>query len=773
LHRETKFKKPDAGGGIHALKYTFSMGKRVGFWKLWKAMSSKNACKTCALGMGGQKGGMRNELGHFPEVCKKSLQAMAADMQGRIESIFFKEFSINAMKMLSPRELETAGRLTQPLWKAPGATHYRTISWEEAVEKVATKLKQTPPEQAFFYFSGRSSNEAAFLLQLFARIYGTSHINNCSYYCHQASGVGLTGAIGSGTATVEAKDIDSADFMFLIGGNPASNHPRLMTHLMRLRRNGGRVVVVNPVKETGLLKFRVPSDVRSMIFGTQIASDYAQIKIGGDIAFMLGIAKSVVALGAVDRAFIEKQTDGFQDFLAHVETSDWQDIEVASGMERAAIERIGALYAKSKKAIFAWTMGITHHEFGVQNVQWIVNLALLRGMVGKEGAGLMPIRGHSNVQGIGSVGVTPALKSAVVERYEAHGFKLPTHRGFDTMECMETAISGQMRFGLALGGNLFGSNPDASYASASLNELDMLVYLNTSLNTGHAHATGKETIVFPVLARDEEPYKTTQESMFNYVRLSDGGKVRHQGVRSELDIIADVAAATLKSSGPIEWDKMRDANLVRSWIAKLVPGFESLSDIGETKKEFQISGRVLHSEGFPTANGRAKFHVHGIPRVPETGGTQFNLMTVRSEGQFNTVVYEEEDLYRGQERRDVVLMHPEDMKEQSLRENQKVTIKSSTGTMHGLLVRPFDIKRGNILMYYPEANVLVPRLVDPSSKTPAFKCTSVQVNPLESRLAGGGGGSPTPSDSRMHWARKVVHQMRATFKGKKSRLNAC
>ncbi len=771
MRSDTSIKKPDAGGGFHALKYSVSIGKRVGFWKLWKAMRSKNACKTCALGMGGQKGGMRNELGHFPEVCKKSLQAMAADMQGKIESRFFKDFSLSAMKAMSPRELETSGRLTQPVWKAPGATHYQTITWEDAVDKVAAKLKDTKPEETFFYFSGRSSNEAAFLLQLFGRLYGTSHINNCSYYCHQASGVGLTGSIGSGTATVDATDIDDADLLFLIGGNPASNHPRLMTHLMRLRRNGGRVIAVNPVKETGLVKFRIPSDVRSMIFGTKIASDYAQIKIGGDIAFMLGVAKAVVALGAADYSYIEKQTEDFQKFLELVENAQWPDIVSASGLAQEELERVGGLYAKSTKTIFSWTMGITHHEFGVQNVQWIVNLALLRGMVGKKGAGLMPIRGHSNVQGIGSVGVTPALKAAARERYEAQGFKLPTHRGFDTMECMDAAIAGSMRFGWALGGNLYGSNPDANYAATSLNNLDMLVYLNTSLNTGHAHATGKETIIFPVLARDEEPYKTTQESMFNYVRLSDGGKTRYEGVRSELDIIADVAVKTLKSTGYIDWNAMRDANLVRSWIAKLVPGFESLVDISATKKEFHIPGRVLHSAGFPTENGRAKFHAHPIPSVPKTGGSQFNLMTIRSEGQFNTVVYEEEDLYRGQERRDVVLMNPDDMKDQGLVENQKVMIKSSTGMMHGQLIRPFDIKRGNILMYYPESNVLVPRMVDPSSKTPAFKCISVQVSPQS--FGKGGSGLLESVGSQRQWARKMLNFFRTAVRGKKSRLNAC
>jgi molybdopterin-dependent oxidoreductase alpha subunit len=770
-------KKPDAGGGLHALKYTFNMGARVGFLNLWKAMSSKNACKTCALGMGGQKGGMRNELGHWPEVCKKSLQAMAADMQGRVGEQFFREYSLRQMQSMSPRELETAGRLTFPLWRAPGATHYQPVSWEKALSVVAGKLKAVSPEESFFYFSGRSSNEAAFLLQLFARLYGTNHVNNCSYYCHQASGVGLSAATGSGTATISADDIDHADLYILIGGNPASNHPRLMTHLMRLRRRGGQVVVVNPVKETGLVRFRIPSDMRSMLFGTDIASDYVQVSIGGDIAFMLGVAKALFEshAGSLDRDFIRNRTEDYEAVASLVDATSWQDIVSASGVSEAEIRRVGAVYARSERTIFGWTMGITHHEFGVQNVQWIVNLALLRGMIGRPGAGLMPIRGHSNVQGIGSIGVTPALKAAVAERYESNGLRLPTHKGYDTMECMVAAVEGSMRVGWALGGNLYGSNPDAGFAGESLNKLDLMVYMNTSLNTGHAHATGKETIIFPVLARDEEPYRTTQESMFNFVRLSDGGATRHEGVRSELDVIADVAHLVMQErprdaggEGSIAWDRMRDANAVRSWIARLVPGFESLADIDQTKKEFHIPGRVLHQPEFPTASGRARFHAHPIPTVPAAAGSRFNLMTVRSEGQFNTVVYEEEDLYRGQERRDVILMHPDDMRRLNLSENQQVQVKNDTGSMRGILVRPFDIRPGNVLMYYPEANVLVPRLSDPSSKTPAFKCIPVYIV-----AAGGGtGGFPAAGNAAPRtFLRRLINAWRLIRR--KPRLNAC
>src|SRR5262245_43339801 len=271
------------GGGWAAILYTLRMANRVGWRALWRAMRSKNACKTCALGMGGQLGGMRNEQGHWPEVCKKSLQAMVADMQDGLSPEFFARFSIAQLQALSPRELEWCGRLTAPILAGPGATHYRVITWDEAIARVVQQLQGTKPDENFFYCSGRSSNEAGFVLQLFARLYGSNFVNNCSYYCHQASGVALNDALGVGTATVTLADVENADLFFLIGGNPASNHPRLMRTLMTIRRRGGHVIVVNPVKEVGLVNFRVPSDLRSLLFGTKIGSLYVQPHIGGDV----------------------------------------------------------------------------------------------------------------------------------------------------------------------------------------------------------------------------------------------------------------------------------------------------------------------------------------------------------------------------------------------------------------------------------------------------------------------------------------------------------
>jgi molybdopterin-dependent oxidoreductase alpha subunit len=722
-------KIPGSGGGWQAIAYTLRTARKVGILNLWRAMRTKNTCKTCALGMGGQQGGMRNEKGHFPEFCKKSLQAMAADMQGRIEERFFEQYSIAQMEGFSPREMEMMGRLTWPLYAAPGDTHYRPILWDEALAMIAGKLKEVSPREAFFYSSGRSSNEAGFLLQLFARVYGTNHVNNCSYYCHQASGVGLGESIGQGTATIELEDLEHCDLFFLIGGNPASNHPRLMSSLMRLRRRGGKIIVINPVREPGLVNFKVPSDVRSMLFGSEMASLYLQPTIGGDIALLNGIAKAILARDAVDGIFVAEHTEGFEAVKRQVEALSWEEIEKSSGVPRDQIEKAAEIYAQAKNAILGWTMGITHHEHGTENVQWIVNLALLRGMVGKPHAGLLPIRGHSNVQGLGSIGVTPALKKAVLERLSNLGVRMPEFEGYDTMAAMKACERGELRFALALGGNLFGSNPDAEFVAKALSKLDLLVYMSTTLNTGHARGRGKATLILPVLARDEEPQPTTQESMFNFVRLSDGGAARHAGPRSEISILSDIALRTCREGGPVDWRLAADHSHLRQLIAQIVPGWEKIGAIDTTKEEFHLQERLIHRPAFKTPSGKAIFKAHAIPQLPDLEKDQVRVMTVRSEGQFNTVVYEEEDIYRGQDGRDVVLMNPADVARMGLKEDQQVTVSNDVGQMHNIRVRPFDIAPGCALMYYPEANALVSTVVDPRSKTPAFKSTVVKVSP--------------------------------------------
>jgi molybdopterin-dependent oxidoreductase alpha subunit len=735
------------GGGWRAVFYTFKKAHEAGgLWKFWKAMRSKNACKTCALGMGGQSGGMVNEAGHFPEVCKKSFQAMVADMQGAVKPSFFETYSIAQLRAFTPHQLEHSGRLVQPVVLEKGSQHYRPIGWADAMERIARKLRATRPEETFFYFSGRSSNEAGFLLQLFARLYGTNHVNNCSYYCHQASGVGLSSVIGTGAGTVKLDDMEKADMVFLIGGNPASNHPRMMRTLMMVRRRGGKVVVVNPIVETGLVNFSVPSDPWALLFGAEIASTYVQPHVGGDLALVYGMMKRLKELHAaaggarqangepvIDEDFLGHHTTGWPELSARLDGLSWDEIVEKSGVSRAQIDDITAQYAASKRAIFAWTMGITHHLHGAATVQAIASLALMRRMVGRPGAGLQPIRGHSNIQGMGTVGVTPTLKKAIFDRLESHfHVTLPTMKGFDTLECLDAADAGKMRLAFCLGGNLYGASPDATYARAAMARIDTVVTMSTSLNTGHAWGTGaEETIILPVLARDEEPEPSTQESMFSYVRLSDGGTPRHPaneqtGPRAEVAIVADLATRVLGEGGPVNWRDMAHTSTIRRAIAAIVPGLEEIADIDRTKKEFSISGRAIDTPSFPTADGRAAIAVHDLPAAP----LGLQLMTIRSEGQFNTVVYEEEDLYRNQTRRDIVLIHPDDIRRLGLTAGGRCRIASAVGEMRGQIVSAFEqIRPGNVAMYYPESNVLVPKSADPLSRTPAYKSVAVTVAP--------------------------------------------
>jgi molybdopterin-dependent oxidoreductase alpha subunit len=723
-------RKYKLGGGWPAVWYTWRKSREAGgVLKLWKAMRSKNACKTCALGMGGQRGGMVNEVGHFPEVCKKSLQAMVADMQGAIRGDFWQRCAPRDLQQFTPRELEACGRIVAPAIYTRATGRYTPISWEDALGRITEKLRATPPDETFWYFSGRSSNEAGFLLQLFARLYGTNNINNCSYYCHQASGVGLTSVTGSGTATIELEDLDQADLVFVIGGNPASNHPRLMRSLMAVRRRGGQVIVVNPIVETGLVRFAVPRDWRSLLFGSAISSLYVQPHIGGDLALLTGVANRVLEMQAHDQSYLADHCQGWPELRTKLERVSWDEIIAKSGVSRAEIDAVAERYAAAKNVVFSWTMGITHHAHGVLNVQAIGNLALMRGMVGRRGCGLLPIRGHSNVQGIGSMGVAPKLKDAVFERLQNHfRVELPTTPGRDTMSCITGADDGELKVGFCLGGNLYGSNPDATFAAAALGKLDLLVYLNTTLNTGHVCGLARETIILPVLARDEEPQATTQESMFNYIRLSDGGPRRHDGPRSEVDVIASVAEGVINSSFPIAWSAMRNTAQIRQAIAHIVPGHEKLADIDRTKEEFHIAGRTFHTPRFATPDGKARLHVHELPSLPGTGADEIRVMTIRSEGQFNTVVYEDEDVYRNIDRRDVILLHPDDLARLRLSDGDRVTVHGPAGKMPNIRATEFpSIKPGNAAMYFPEANRLISRTLDPLSKTPAFKCVVVRL----------------------------------------------
>lgn len=707
--------------------YVWKKGREAGgVIRLYKRLRSKNACKTCAIGMGGQAGGMVNEAGHFPEVCKKSVQAQAGDMHAAISEEFFAQTSIDTLKRMTSAELEGLGRLVFPIMAGPGDTHYRRISWSEALDASGIAIRLSPPGQTFFYSSGRSSNEAAFLFQLIARAFGTSNIHNCSFYCHAASGVALGKTLGTGTSTVVLDDLTKADLAIVAGANPASNHPRLISQLIQMRRRGGVVIVINPIRELGLTRFRVPSDWRSMLFGSTVSDIYLQPHLGSDVAVFMALLKGVVERGGVDQEFVGSHTTGWDDLVHSVRTATWDELLDACGLSRSDVDLAVEAIVRAKRGIFLWAMGLTHHENGVDNIVALSNLALARGWVGRPGCGLLPIRGHSNVQGVGSVGVAPAVKRAFAQKLEElYGITVPADPGQDTYASMVAAHQGNVKAAVLLGGNLFSSNPDREWAATALRRIPFTLSITTKLNEGHAHGRGQTSVIVPVLARDEEFQSTTQESMFNFVRLSDGGVPAVAGeMRSEVEVIGGIAERILPE-GKFDWKALRSHRHLRQEMAKVVPGLEQIAGIDKSKSEFQIQGRTFHLPEFGTAERRAAFHVTPLP-VNRAAAGQFRLTTIRSEGQFNTVVYEEEDLYRGNTRRDVVMLSKQDASRLSLVEGAGVTVRTETGAMHAH-VAIIDIAPGNIAMYYPEANVLVPRRLDLQSKTPAFKCVAANI----------------------------------------------
>jgi len=689
--------KKIVGGGPKKVLYTLNTVRRIGLRDSAKALNSNNACKACGLGMGGQRGGMTNELGEFPAVCNKSVQAQSTDIQTPIPAEVF-EHTIDDLRELTAHELEHIGRLGNPIFKAKDSDRYQEVAWAWALDYAAAQFLDTEPDRSFFYSSGRSSNEAGFLLQLLARVYGTNNVNNCSYYCHQATSVGLGSTIGTGTSTVELNDLTGCDLVFVIGANPASNHPRL----------------IHQLKSCG---------------GTEIASCYLQPKIGSDIALLKGLAKGVFELGSEDHNYIAEHCNQFDVFKADIETTTWREIEQSCGIDRTQIIYAATLYSRAERVVFAWGMGMTHHTFGSENVEYIANLALLRGMIGKQYAGLLPLRGHSNVQGIGTIGVKPVLPEEVFKKMEQElGVNLPHHEGLDTIHALQAADQGSIDCGCMVGGNLYSASPDSAWTAQALNKIRFKLFLTTTLNQGHLYGIDEgEVLILPVAARDEESQSTTQESMFNYVRLSDGGIERLHNVRSEVRVLSELAQRLLPDSG-VDFAQFGDHQTIRKTIANIVPGMQQLADIGVAKKEFHVRERLMHKPKFNTSTQQASFVVHPIP-VANTVSEKypFLLASVRSEGQFNSIIYEETDSYRSNAQRRSVFMSELDIQALGLTVGDMVDLVSQTGRMSNVIVQKFDLPSGNLLAYYPEANVLTSRTIDPRSKTPNFKSLPVAI----------------------------------------------
>ena len=735
MAQHTKQSSSIVGGGARKILYTLSTINRMGVGKSVKALRSNNTCKACALGMGGQRGGMTNELDEYPAVCNKSVQAQSTDIQSPIPEQIF-DYKISDFRELTAQQLESMGRLNTPLYKPTGGDQYQPVNWDFAINKVAEKFKAALPDNTFFYSSGRSSNEAGFVLQLMARLYGTNNINNCSYYCHQASGVGMSNTVGTGTATIELEDLTGCDLIFVIGANPASNHPRFIHKLKDCRDRGGDVIVINPAKEPGLVRFALPKSPKSLISGgSWIASDYLQPNIGSDHSVFTGIAKAVVEAGGEVTGFIQQYTDGYEGYLQQLQHVSWGSLCEETGLNQSDFRRIADRYIRSEKTVFAWGMGITHHRCGVENVEAIVNLALLRGMIGQRYAGLLPLRGHSNVQGIGTIGVKPVLAKTVFENIQSHfGVELPISAGMDTLGGLQAASVGKIDAALIMGGNLFEATPDQHWAQQALDRIDFKVFLTTTLNRGHLNGvdTG-ECVVLPVTARDEEPEPTSQESMFNFVRLSDGGIERLDNVRSETQILCELAKQILPDC-PVDFDSFSSSHSIREAIAKTVPGMSELADLDVARQEFHIQQRLLHKPEFNTSSGKARFVHHTFRASDKAIGIDddfpFRLSSVRSEGQFNSIIYEAKDSYRGADSRDVVFIGQQDLDSLGLHEGDTIKLTSGVGEIPKLTVKAFDLPVGNLMAYYPEANVLIGRETDPLSKTPAFKSVAVRIDKI-------------------------------------------
>ena len=521
-------KQVKAGGGLAAVRYTLRKAREAGgVVRLTRRLQSHNACKTCAVGMGGQRGGMHNEQGSFPEVCKKSVQAQAADMQPPIAEAFFAD-----AQRRRPRALERArarGRraasASRSLWRA-GETHFRRITWDEAYGIAAAALRATPPARSFFYSSGRSSNEAAFLLQCFARVFGTNNVNNCSYYCHQASGVALQRAIGSGTATVALDDLERADLAVVIGANPASNHPRLITQLINLRRRGGKVIVINPLKEIGLVRFRVPSDWRSMLFGSEVCDLYLQPHVGGDIALLKLLLKGIVERGQCDRDFLAAHVDGWDAVEADVRAASRQALLAACGVPPADVD--AAVRLLRRVARDDLRLGDGHHAARARRRQ----------RPGHRQSGAEPRHAR---QARRRAAADPRPQQRAGRRLGrrqpgAEGrVRAPPAGALRRRRCRTTPGLAHAGVGRSGGSRRASTPPSCSAATSSrphriatgpaqaLRKIGTTVYVTTKLNEGHIHGRGRTCLILPVLARDEERQCTTQESMFNYVRLSDGG----------------------------------------------------------------------------------------------------------------------------------------------------------------------------------------------------------------------------------------------------------
>ncbi|MDQ0323910.1 molybdopterin-dependent oxidoreductase alpha subunit [Pararhizobium capsulatum DSM 1112] len=697
------------------------------------------------------------------EFCENGAKAIAWESTARrTDATFFAAHTVSELWNWTDHDLEEAGRLTIPLKYNSGSDRLEPIEWDAAFELIARELnKLTSPDQAEFYTSGRASNEAAFLYQLFVRAYGTNNFPDCSNMCHEATSVGLPKSIGVGKGTVTLADFDHADAIFSFGHNPGTNHPRMMTTLHAAARRGVPIVVFNPLKERALERFAAPQDPVEMatLSSTPIASAYHQVRVGGDLAALKGLMKALLELdaanlsagveGVLDRSFIGEHTSGFEGLRGEIVATGWDEIVAASGLTKEALESAAGIYAKAKRVIVCYGMGITQHARGTNNVQQIANLLMLRGNIGREGAGIAPIRGHSNVQGDRTVGITEIPNMALLDGIErAFGFRGRADKGHNTVEAIEAIIAGRSKALVCLGGNLAVAMSDSQATFEGMRTLDLAVHVATKLNRSHL-LTARTTLLLPCLGRTDldmqasGPQAVTVEDSMSMVHASRGflnppGKL----VRSEPAIIAGIASATLGERYGIEWVGMVDNyNLIRDKIEEVFPDFFEFNTRVRKPGGFRLDV-AASSRRWNTHNGKANFLLS--PDLTEnlqrsTEGALV-LTTIRSHDQYNTTIYGFDDRYRGVfGRRDVVFMNAEDLAARGLKDGDWIDVQGliddggSQRRVRSFKAVAYNIPRGSIAGYYPEMNVVISlSQFDPQSGTPSYKGVPVMVTPAQS-----------------------------------------
>ncbi len=736
-----------SAAGFHAISETVKFAAKHGPLRSLAALTAVNqkdgfACPSCAWP---EPDGDRSAA----EFCENGAQAVAWEATSRrVGPEFFAKHSIAQLAEQPEQWLGDQGRLTHPLVLRRGSQHYEEITWPDAFELIAGELNAlASPNEALFYTSGRTSNEAAFAYQLFVRQFGTNNLPDCSNMCHESSGLGLTEAIGIGKGTVKLSDLEIADSLFIVGQNPGTNHPRMLSSLEKAARNGCRIVSINPLAETGMIRFKNPQSVRGLFGGgTPIASLFLPVRINGDVAVLKGIMKEMLDMdrasgGRVfDHAFLAEKTTGFDRFAADLDATSWDEIVSGSGVSRDLIRQAAEIAATSERMITCWAMGLTQHQNAVANVQTVVNFQLLRGQIGRPGAGVCPVRGHSNVQGDRTVGIGEQMSAAFLDALgKEFRFEPPRPNGLDTVGGLQAMHEGKVRVFVGLGGNLLSAGPDTEYTAEAFRRLRLSVMVSTKLNRNHLIA-GEQALILPCLGRTEkdvqaggEQFVTCENSM-GVVQASRGTLAPASAhLMSETAIVCHLAAEVLKGRTTVDWLGLcSDYDRIRDHIERVVPGFDDYNQRARRPGGFYLPNPPRDRREFRTPTGRASFYVHPTPTWKLKAG-ELLMMSIRSHDQFNTTIYGQNDRYRGIfGGRRVVLMNAADVADRGLRAGEWVDLTShfegEQRQARQFRVVPYDIPAGCAATYYPEANALVPlRHIADGSNQPASKSVVITV----------------------------------------------